>query len=181
MTDVAYALTLPADEHVRAQALAGDESAFAALVGPLVEPALRLAYSVLGDRAEAEDATQEALTSAWRKLHQLREGMPLRPWLLSIVLNRCRNIRRTRWFHLVRMPDTPQAREVTDTTVERLDIDMAVARLPQRDRQALFLHFYLDLPIDEVALTLRISPSAAKGRIYRACRRLRPGLAEEDR
>jgi RNA polymerase sigma-70 factor, ECF subfamily len=180
LTDVAYALTLPADEHVRARALAGDESAFAALVGPLVEPALRLAYSVLGDRAEAEDATQDALTSAWRKLHQLREGMPVRPWLLAIVINRCRNIRRTHWFHHVRVPETSPAREVTDSGIERMDIDSAVARLPQRDRQALFLHFYLDLPIDEVALTLGISPSAAKGRIYRACQRLRPGLTGEE-
>ena len=76
---MAYVMTLPAEDRVRTQALAGDESAFAALVGPLVEPALRLAYSMLGDPVEAEDATQEAVTSAWRKLHQLREGMPVRP------------------------------------------------------------------------------------------------------
>ncbi len=174
-------MTLPADDRVREQAQAGDESAFATLVGPVVEPALRLAYSMLGDRFEAEDATQEALTSAWRKLRQLREGMPVRPWLLTIVINRCRNIRRTRWFHLVRMSDPPQASDLADSTVERLDIDRALARLPLRDRQALFLHFYLDLPLDEVAQTLGMSASAAKARIYRACHRLRPGLIEEDR
>jgi len=181
LKDVAHVMSLPADDRVRAQALAGDESAFAALIGPLVEPALRLAYSMLGDRVEAEDATQEALTSAWRKLHQLREGMPVRPWLLAIVINRCRNIRRTRWFHLVRLADPSSRRELPDSTVERLDIDLAIARLPQRDRQALFLHFYLDLPLDEVALALGVSVSAAKARVYRACGRLRPGLIEEDR
>ena len=174
-------MTLPADDRVRAQAQGGDESAFAALVGPLVEPALRLAYSMLGDPVEAEDATQEALTSAWRKLHQLREGMPVRPWLLAIVINRCRNIRRTRWFGLIRMADLSQAHDLPDSTIERVDIDVALARLPLRDRQALFLHFYLDLPLDEVALTLGLSASAAKARIYRACARLRPGLTEEDR
>jgi len=50
-------MTISGDDRFRDQALAGDEAAFAALVGPLVEPALRLAYSVLGDRSEAEDAT----------------------------------------------------------------------------------------------------------------------------
>ncbi|HEY6875362.1 MAG TPA: sigma factor, partial [Candidatus Dormibacteraeota bacterium] len=44
------------------------EQEFEALIGPLVEPGLRLAYSMLGDRAEAEDATQEAITKAWRNL-----------------------------------------------------------------------------------------------------------------
>jgi RNA polymerase sigma factor (sigma-70 family) len=174
-------MTFPGDDRIRQQAQAGDEAAFAALVGPLVEPALRLAYSVLGDRSEAEDATQEALTSAWRKLHQLRPGMPVRPWLLAIVINRCRNIRRTRWFRLVRMPNAFQPSESTEREIEHIDIDRALARLPQGDRQALFLRFYLDLPVEEVALALGVSASAAKARIYRACHRLRPELAEEDR
>src|SRR5438128_1486082 len=49
------------------------EQEFEALIGPLVEPGLRLAYSMLGDRAEAEDATQEAITRAWRRLRSLRD------------------------------------------------------------------------------------------------------------
>ena len=173
-------MTLPAEDRFRDQAAAGDEAAFAALVGPLVEPALRLAYSMLGDRAEAEDATQEALTSAWRKLRQLRPGMPVRPWLFAIVVNRCRNIRRTRWFRLVRVPDVYEPAGATDPGVEHLDLERAMARLGERDRQALFLHFYLDLPINEVGIAMGISSSAAKTRIYRACHRLRPDLTEED-
>ncbi len=174
-------MTFPADDHLRELALAGDEAAFAALVRPLVEPALRLAYSMLDDHGEAEDATQEALVSAWRKLHQLRPGMPVRPWLLAIVINRCRNIRRTHWFRVVRIPNLFHATDSTDRKIEHIDIDRALARLPQRDRQALFLHFYLDLPVSDVALALGVSASAAKARIYRACHRLRPDLTEEDR
>lgn len=172
-------MTIAADDHIRRQALAGDERAFASLVGALIEPALRLAYSMLNDRSEAEDATQEALASAWRKLHQLRPGMPVRPWLLAIVINRCRNVRRTRWFRLVRLADPPHANPALNPQSEHLDLERALATLPERDRRALFLHFYLDLPIDEVAITLGVSPSAAKARIYRACRRLRPELTEE--
>ena len=172
-------MSVPADEQIRQRALEGDEAAFAALVGPLVEPALHLAYSMLGDRGEAEDATQEALTSAWRKLGQLREAAAVRPWLLGIVINRCRNVRRTRWFRLIRVADPPAIRELQNSTDDHLDLDRALARLSPRDRQALFLHFYLDLPLDEVALTLGISESAAKARIYRACQRLRPGVTEE--
>ena len=149
---------------------------FEALVKPVVEPALHLAYSMLGDRWEAEDAVQESITKAWRKLQQVRERGQFRPWFLAIVANQCRNVRRTRWFRTLRVPDLrgPES----DDRLEHLDLERAVDSLPRKDRQAIFLYFFLDLPIEEVATVLGISPAAAKGRIYRACRRMRPDLAE---
>lgn len=150
------------------------------MIGPLVEPGLRLAFSMLGDRAEAEDATQEAITRAWKRLSQLRDRSQLRPWFLAIVANRCRNVRRARWFSTVRIAEIFRPSRAADTDVERIDIARAMARLPVGDRQVLFMRFYLDLPIEEVAVALAISPAAAKGRIYRACHKLRPDLQEDD-
>ena len=173
-------LTTDAEEPLRRRALAGDESALEALLGPLIGPGLQLAYAMLGDRGDAEDATQEAATRAWRKLHQLRAGMPIRPWFLAIVANQCRNVRRTRWFRLARVADAFRSHADPDSEIERLDVERGLARLPARDRQALFLHFYLDLTVEEVALALGVSASAARSRIYRACRRLRPDLIEEE-
>ena len=161
-------------------ATSASEADFEALLGPLVEPGLRLAYSMLGNRAEAEDATQEAITRAWGRLTQLRDRALARPWFLAIVANQCRNVRRTRWFSTARLPELFQAARPVEPASDKIDIERAMARLPIRDRQALFMHFYLDLPIDEVAVALGVSPAAAKARIYRACRRLRPDLLEED-
>ncbi len=158
---------------------AGGEE-FEALIAPLVEPGLRLAFSMLGNRAEAEDATQEAITQAWRKLPQLRDRDQLRPWFLAIVANRCRNIRRTRWFSTVRIPWFFRPGRPAEAHVERLDLERELDRLTMADRQVLFMRFYLDLSVHEIANALGISSAAAKGRIYRACRRLRPGLLEED-
>ena len=73
-------MTVAGERPLYELALTGDEAAFAALIGPLVEPALRLAHSMLGDRWEAEDATQEAITRAWRKLGQL---LPADGWALD--------------------------------------------------------------------------------------------------
>jgi RNA polymerase sigma factor (sigma-70 family) len=179
LTDVAQAVTDSGERPFYELALTGDEAAFEALIGPLVEPALRLAHSMLGDRWEAEDATQEAITRAWRKLGQLRPGMPVRPWFLAIVINQCRNIRRTKWFKTARIAEVFQGSRPAHADIERVDVARALARLPNQDRQALFLHFYLDLPVEEVAAALGISTSAAKARIYRACHRLRPDLQEE--
>ena len=177
---MAYALSFPADEPLRIRAVAGDQAAFDALVRPLIEPAIRLALSMLGDRRDAEDATQEALTRAWRKLHQLRPGKPVRPWFFAIVANQCRNVRRMPSFRLtsrIEVADRPAARE---PEVEYLDLERGLQRLRLADRGALFLYFYLDLPIGEVAATLGVSPAAAKSRIYRACQRLRPSIALEE-
>lgn len=154
---------------------------FEALIGPLVEPGLRLAFSMLGNRPEAEDATQDAIAQAWRKLPDLRDRSRVRPWFLAIVANRCRNLRRTRWFTTVRLADVFRtAPPPADAENERIDLEQGLARLPLGDRQVLFMHFYLDMPVEEVATSLGVSPAAAKGRIYRACRRLRPSLVEED-
>jgi RNA polymerase sigma-70 factor (ECF subfamily) len=172
-------LTAAGERPLYERALTGDAAAFEALIGPLVEPALRLAHSMLGDRWEAEDATQEAITRAWRKLGQLRPGMPVRPWFLKIVANQCRNVRRTHWFRTVRMPEVVQALREPDA--DKVDLERALAHLQATDREAIFMHFYLDLPVEEVADVLGVSPSAARARIYRACHRLRPGLVLEER
>jgi len=177
---VAYALSLPSDEPLRLRALAGDEAAFESLIRPLVEPGLRLALSMLGNRRDAEDATQEALTRAWRKLHQLRPGMPVRPWFFAIVANQCRNMRRTAWFRLTSVVDAIHHQATPQPDVERLDLERGLEQLPATDRGALFMHFYLGLSIEEVAAAVGISPAAAKSRIYRACRRLRPAVALEE-
>ena len=80
----------------------------------------------------------------------------------------------------VRTSDTFRFDRGVEEGVERVDLARALERLSATDRQALFLYFYLDLPVDEVGVALGISAAAAKGRIYRACHRLRPDLAEED-
>lgn len=156
------------------------EADFEALIGPLVEPGLRLAFSILGNRAEAEDATQDAITQAWRNLPRLRDRAHARPWFLSIVANRCRNVRRTRWFGTLRFAELFRPLPQEGVADERVDLEHGLARLPLSDRQVLFMHFYLDMPVDEIATSLGISAAAAKGRIYRACKRLRPSLVEED-
>jgi RNA polymerase sigma-70 factor (ECF subfamily) len=153
---------------------------FELLIGPLVKPGLRLAFSMLRNRAEAEDATQEAITRAWRGLHKLRDRSLVRPWFLAIVANSCRNVRRTNWFSTVRLPELATPGRLVEPDVEKIDVERALGRLAMSERQVLFMRFYLDLSVEEVAVALGISPTAAKGRIYRACKRLRPDLAEED-
>jgi len=165
-----------------ARAVEGDALAFATLIEPLLNPAYRLAAVMLADRSAAEDAVQEASIKAWRKLGQLRgDAGSLRAWFLSIVANECRMFRRHRWWSVAKVAEVVplQAnRDQFDAT--STDLKAALLKLSPEDRLPLVLHFYLDLPLDEVARTLRLSPAAAKSRIYRAARKLRSDLTLEE-
>src|SRR5438309_5996192 len=91
------AAPLQPDAGLIGQAVSGDEAAFDALVGPVLEPAFKLANVMLRDREEARDAVQEACFMAWKNLPRLRGEDRFSQWFLAIVANRCRSVIRTRW------------------------------------------------------------------------------------
>jgi RNA polymerase sigma factor (sigma-70 family) len=74
----------------------------------------------------------------------------------------------------------PAASPGPSETGSSSDLRQSLLKLSPDERLPLVLHFYLDLPIDEVAQALRLSPSAAKSRIYRAAKRLRSDLTQEE-
>ena len=164
------------------EAIRGDAAAFDALLAPLLDPAYRLAVVLLQDRAEAEDAVQEAALKAWGKLGQLRgDRGKLRAWFLSVVANECRMARRRGWWGVLRLADVEPAGGVDEESLVRgMDLQRAIGKLPADDRMALFTHFYLDLPLEESARVMGVSLGTAKSRIYRAARRLRPGVALQE-
>lgn len=157
------------------RSLVGDRSAFEQLIEPLAEPAYRLACGILLDRDEAEDVVQEAALKAWLRLGGFRAGADFRPWFLTIVANHCRDVRRSRWWSVLRGVDPRRSAPAQDL-VAGLDLRRALADLPGRERALLVLHYYLDLPLEEVARILGLSPAAAKSRLYRVLRRLRGNL-----
>lgn len=158
-------------------AIGGNERAFDALIGPLVEPGYRLAVSMLENREEAEDAVQEATIKAWRNLHQLKDADVARSWFLTIVANQCRTVRRGRWWSVVKLaaPEQPKSGP-EDEAVQRTDLERALRSLGQDDRLALYLRYYMDLPLNEVATVLGVSETAAKSRIHRAAQGLKPAV-----
>jgi RNA polymerase sigma-70 factor (ECF subfamily) len=158
------------------RAKAGDRSAFDSLVGPLVDQGFRLAYGMLHNREAAEDAVQESCFKAWRKLGNLRPDTAMRPWFLGIVANECRTILRGRWWSVIRFGAPPAASglEFEDRIVSGADLRAALRRLSPRHREILILHYYLDLPLDEVASALHVPVGTVKSRINRAIAAMRP-------
>jgi len=154
-------------------ARAGDRGAFAELLRPEYRTAYRLAYGLLQDADEAEDAVQEAAFSAWRRIGNLRQGSPLRPWFLGIVANQCRSVKRSRWWSVAKT-DPPEEAAPTFDLAASIDLRRALRRLGHDERLILVLRYYLDLRFEDIAATLNISPKAARTRVERAIHRLRP-------
>ena len=163
------------------QAKAGDPSAFEDAVRPLLAPAFRLAFGMLLERSAAEDAVQDAVLTAWRRIGNLRDGSDLGPWFYAVVANRCRAIRRGRWWQVVRQDRVDTPARAAEWPADGEGLRSALRRLDHRQRLVVVLHFYLDLSLEQVAATLRMPVGTAKSRLHRAMAALRadPALAED--
>jgi RNA polymerase sigma-70 factor, ECF subfamily len=150
--------------------------AFMDAVEPLLPKAYRLAYALLRNRDEADDIVQDATLNAWRHRGSLRASSRIQPWFLAIVANQCRQAVRTRWWSVIRRPDlSALARQEGRHQLDEVEsLRQGLSKLRDPDRLVLVLRYYLDLSFEDVAATLRISPSAARVRTHRALARLRP-------
>jgi RNA polymerase sigma factor (sigma-70 family) len=152
----------------------GDEAAFELLLEPLLEQGYRLACVMLHDHHAAEDAVQEAAFKAWLKVSQLREGAEMRPWFLGIVANQCRTTMRSRWWSILRGDPPEQAATAPDdAVVEGVDLRRALRSMDPAKRLVLVLHWYLDLPLEEIAAVAGTSVHAAESRLLRATHELK--------
>ena len=170
---------LPAAMNLLEAAKLGDDNAFEILLQPLLEPGYRLAGGMLQDHQAAQDAVQEAAFKAWRKLRQLRDGSEMRPWFLGIVANECRSVRRSRWSSVVKVVEPAKAETVSpDAVVSGIELRNALRALDEKKRLALVLHWYLDLPLEEVAVITGSSVHAVEGQVQRGMHELRQRMKE---
>ena len=169
-------MTSTADADLVSRAKNGDRSAFDQLIGPLVDQGFRLAYGMLHDREAAEDAVQEAAVRSWRKLGNVRPGSEMRPWFLAIVANQCRTTVRGRWWSVLRIEPGTGAGVAgfEDLVVRGADVRAALRRLAPEHREVLVLRYYLDLPLDEIAVIAGVPIGTVKSRLNRGIAAMRP-------
>jgi RNA polymerase sigma factor (sigma-70 family) len=178
---------LPETELV-ARARRGDAAAYEELVRTHQGIALRTAYLVAGDEADAQEAAQDAFLKAHRALGRFRAGAPFRPWLLRIVANEARNRRRSagrRQALVLRAAgdaasgDAAPSPEAALVSAERRDeLLRALDRLGDDHRLVLACRYLLELSEAETAVALGVRRGTVKSRLARALERLRAELGE---
>jgi RNA polymerase sigma-70 factor (ECF subfamily) len=157
----------------------GDRDAFEALVRQEVAGVYRTALAILGNPADADDATQDAFLSVWRGFRSLRDPARFDAWLGRIVVNSCRmTLRRRRGVREIALEPTHTSAEVVwaqaadadpaDVAIDALAFDRAFGRLSVDDRQLLTLAYADDRPLDEVGRLLGIPVGTVKSRLSRA-------------
>ncbi len=148
---------------------------------------IRLAVVMLGDRAAAEDVVQEAFIGLYRRWGQLADTSSALGYVRSSVLNRCRSELRRRMraerraLRQIAPNDTASAEVIALITEEHREVLLALRRLPPRQREALVLRFYLDLPVPEIAAAMGVTQGTVKSTTSRGLTALAQLLEENKR
>jgi RNA polymerase sigma-70 factor (ECF subfamily) len=175
------------------RAASGELAAFDLLIATRLDRCYRLALAILGNEADAHDATQEGVVNAWRQLPRLRNRDAFDPWLNRIVANAARMSRRhrvrLREIHFEPADDGLPAGPAANASsphgggIEPIAGADAVARafrrLREGERVILVLHHLEARPLTEIARTLGIAVGTAKWRLHEARKALERAMEAE--
>ena len=171
------------DRDLVERARRGDREAFAVLVHQVSDSLYAVAHRILRDTGLAEDALQNALVLAWRRLPHLREIDRFEAWIHRILVHACydESQRARQWTANVRvLPiDGPTTSDGTTVIADRDELERAFRRLSVEQRAVFVLHHYLGLPLVEVAELLEIPAGTARSRLHYALAGLRDAIEAE--
>jgi RNA polymerase sigma-70 factor, ECF subfamily len=171
------------DRDLVEQARHGDREAFTVLVHQVSDVLYAVAYRILRDSGRAEDALQNALIIAWRRLPHLREPDRFEAWIHRILVHACydESQRARQWTTRIRVlqVDRPTGVDESETVATRDELERAFRRLPIDQRAVFVLHHYLGLPLVEIAELLEIPAGTARSRLHYATRGLREALTAD--
>ena len=162
----------------------GDHDAFAMLVRGAVARLDTAARLILRDPELARDAVQDGLFRAWRDLRSLRDPDRFDAWIHRLTVNACLDLARRRKRRPIEVEITPlfspSMPDHTSWVADRALVDSVLRRLDERGRAIVVLHYFLGMPLTEVAATLGIPVGTVKSRLNRALRDMRTTVALDE-
>jgi RNA polymerase sigma factor (sigma-70 family) len=161
----------------------GDPAAFTVLVDLAIARLDAAARLILRDPELARDAVQEALIRAWRDLRGLRDPERFDAWLHRLTVNACLDIARRRRRRVIEVEldpiDAPTIGDPGGAVADREIVDAALRRLDASGRAIVVLHYFLGMPLTDVAATLGIPLGTVKSRLHRALGEMRDAVETE--
>jgi RNA polymerase sigma-70 factor (sigma-E family) len=155
----------------------GDDPDFLEFFAGEFWPLRRVGFLLTGDWDQAEELAQEAMARTWAVWPRVRSYDRPAAYARKVLVNRHRSLLRRALVearHLV--ASRPQERQEPDFGGDDLVLWQALQRLPARQRAAIVLRFYLDLPEAEVARLLGVPAGTVKSWTHRGLARLRDRL-----
>ena len=173
----------------------GDQDAFAELQARLESPIRRFIWRLVGTQDAEDDIVQDSFIALYLNLNRIEPVENLRPYLFRIVRNRCYDLLRKKgrfehislddepvetWVSLHEAPESgSQPEEVTYWVMLQLEVQAAMERLPELQRQTLILFSEENLSYAEIAEAMNCSIGTVKSRLYYAKRTLRQLISPE--
>ncbi len=166
------------------EARQGNREAFGRLVMAYQAPVYNLAYRMLNNTGEAEEAAQEAFVRAYTRLASYDPTRKFSTWILSIASNYCIDVLRKRRALFLSLDDAlpihpalmsereagPEAQAVLNEQQQL--VQQMLQALPEEYRETVILRYWYDLSYEEIAEIMQSSVSAIKSRLFRARREL---------
>lgn len=173
-----------ADDDLVARCRAGDMDAFETIYRQHAPRLYSLAVRMTGSAADGEDLLQEIFLQAHRKLGSFKGDAALGTWLYRLAVNYCLDHVRSRRARMDKVTEAldqtavaMEPRAARETPIARLDLERALAQLPDGCREAFVLHDIEGFDHKEVGDLLGIAEGTSKSQVFKARMKLRAMLA----
>ena len=155
----------------QAETCVNNESVLSAWYDAYGTEILRYCFMMLGNRTDAEDATQETFLKAWRSIgrFEAKNGCSARTWITRIAGNTCRDYLKRSWYkHESRLISPEDLKKLGNAPEEDRELIMDVMNLPEKYRQVLLLVSMQGMTIREAAECMQTSASTISRRLEKA-------------
>lgn len=157
-----------------------DRERFLRLSGKYKDTVFRVALNMLGSSHDADDVVQETLIKLYRSGKSFDSDEHVKRWLIRVAINLCKNVLRSPWRR--RMPlDESLVASDPFASAEEGALFAEVMALPDKYRTTLYLFYYEEYSVREIAGLLGVSETAVTSRLSRARAMLRTKLTEENK
>lgn len=138
-----------------------------------------VAFSMMKNSADANDILQEVFLKFYQHMDSLTDDEHVRPWLITVTVNTCRNTLRSGWFSRTARCDVSEEVSYEESFGEKSELFYAVMKLPEKERVPIHLFYYEGCPTAEIAKLLKMKESTVRVRIMRGREKLKKLLKEE--
>lgn len=154
-----------------------EEEEFLRIAEQYKDTIFRIAVNFLGNTSDADDVVQDVLMKLFESDKKFESEEHMRYWLIRVTINRCKNMLKSFWWRKRTSLDEAQEK-VTFQTNEQSELYAKVMGLPEKYRVVLYLFYYEEFSVKEIAELLHMKKSAVTTRLARAREKLKHELEE---
>jgi len=158
-----------------------EQAAFHELVDRFSQQLFRVAYSMVGNAADAEDVVQETFTAAFSGIGRFRGESSLKTWLMQILARQCARVHRSRGRRMtigIEKVDQP-VHDPSPASESRLDVIEMLQKLSPEHREVIVLRELQQMGYEQIAAALKIPRGTVESRLHRARQELKRAFGYE--